>query len=69
MLPEVAESFTESYTGTQLGDHYGAQKPSGAPDPAVPFLMKTKKRTKRTKRKRTAPTNRRTCANRTKTRA
>src|SRR5450631_3630697 len=37
MLPEVAESFTESYTGTQLGDHYGAQKPSGAPDPAVPL--------------------------------
>ena len=35
MLPKVAESFTESYTGTQLGDHYGAQKPSGAPDPAV----------------------------------
>jgi hypothetical protein len=37
MLPKVAESFTESYTGTQLGDHYGAQKPSGAPDPAVPL--------------------------------
>jgi arylsulfatase A-like enzyme len=37
MLPEIAESFTESYTGTQLGDHYGAQKPSGAPDPAVPL--------------------------------
>ncbi|MGZ6175449.1 MAG: sulfatase family protein [Candidatus Binataceae bacterium] len=37
MLPEVAESFTESYTGAQLGDHYGAQKPSGAPDPAVPL--------------------------------
>jgi arylsulfatase A-like enzyme len=37
MLPEVAESFTESYTGAQLGDHYGAQKPSGAPEPAVPL--------------------------------
>jgi arylsulfatase A-like enzyme len=37
MLPEVAESFTESYTGAQLGDHYGAQKPSGPPDPAVPL--------------------------------
>ncbi len=24
MLPEVAESFTESYTGAQLPDHYGA---------------------------------------------
>jgi arylsulfatase A-like enzyme len=34
MLPEVAESFTESYTGAQLPDHYGAQKASGAPDPA-----------------------------------
>ena len=37
MLPEVAESFTESYTGAQLGDHYGAQKPSGGPDPALPL--------------------------------
>jgi arylsulfatase A-like enzyme len=37
MLPEVAESFTESYTGAQLGDHYGAQKPSGAPDSGVPL--------------------------------
>jgi arylsulfatase A-like enzyme len=36
MLPEVAESFTESYTGAQLPDHYGAQKPSGAPDPIPP---------------------------------
>jgi arylsulfatase A-like enzyme len=34
MLPEIAESFTESYTGAQLSDHYGAQKASGAPDPA-----------------------------------
>ena len=37
MLPEVAESFSESYTGAQLADHYGAQKPSGAPDPALPL--------------------------------
>src|SRR6185369_16559331 len=37
MLPEVAESFTESYTGAQLGDHYGAQKRSGAPDSGVPL--------------------------------
>jgi arylsulfatase A-like enzyme len=36
MLPEVAESFTESYTGAQLPDHYGVQKPSGAPDPIAP---------------------------------
>src|SRR5436190_3363228 len=35
MLPEVAESYTESYTGAQLPDHYGAQKPSGAPDPTA----------------------------------
>ena len=35
MLPEVAESFTESYTGAQLADHYGAQKPSGAPEPTA----------------------------------
>jgi arylsulfatase A-like enzyme len=39
MLPEVAESFTESYTGAQLPDHYGAQKPSGAPDPAAPLPL------------------------------
>jgi arylsulfatase A-like enzyme len=37
MLPEVAESFSESYTGAQLADHYGAQKPSSAPDPALPL--------------------------------
>ena len=37
MLPEIAESFSESYTGAQLADHYGAQKPSGAPDPALPL--------------------------------
>ncbi len=36
MLPEVQESFTESYTGGQLADHYGAQKPNGAPDIPVP---------------------------------
>jgi len=33
MLPEIAESFSETYTGAQLADRYGAQKPSGAPDP------------------------------------
>src|SRR5262249_36210082 len=44
MLPEVAESFTESYTGAQLVDHYGAQKPSGAPDPAVPLPLAAQSR-------------------------
>jgi arylsulfatase A-like enzyme len=44
MLPEVAESFTESYTGAQLADHYGAQKPSGAPDPAVPLPLAAQSR-------------------------
>ncbi len=33
MLPEVAESFTESYTGAQLPDHYGALTKRAAPDP------------------------------------
>jgi hypothetical protein len=37
MLPEIAESFIESYTGEELADHYGAQKPSGAPDPTLPL--------------------------------
>ena len=37
MLPEIAESFTNSFTGEELADHYGAQKPSGAPDPIVPL--------------------------------
>jgi hypothetical protein len=32
MLPQVAESFTEAYTGAQLPDHVGAQKASTAPD-------------------------------------
>ena len=37
MLPEVAESFTNSFTGEELADHYGAQKASGAPDPIEPL--------------------------------
>jgi arylsulfatase A-like enzyme len=37
MLPEIAESFTNSFTGEELADHYGSQKPSGAPDPTVPL--------------------------------
>jgi arylsulfatase A-like enzyme len=37
MLPEIAESFTRSFTGEELADHYGSQKASGAPDPTVPL--------------------------------
>jgi arylsulfatase A-like enzyme len=37
MLPEIAESFTRSFTGEELADHYGSQQASGAPDPAVPL--------------------------------
>jgi hypothetical protein len=35
MLPEIAESFTRSFTGEELADHYGSQKASEAPDPTV----------------------------------
>jgi arylsulfatase A-like enzyme len=35
MLPEIAESFTRSFTGEELADHYGSQKANGAPDPTV----------------------------------
>ena len=34
MLPEIAESFTKSFTGEELADHYGAQKPVGCPIPS-----------------------------------
>jgi arylsulfatase A-like enzyme len=37
MLPEIAESFTRSFTGEELADHYGSQQASGAPDPTVPL--------------------------------
>jgi hypothetical protein len=37
MLPEIAESFSHSLTGEELADHYGAQEPSGAPDPTLPL--------------------------------
>jgi hypothetical protein len=37
MLPEIAESFTNSFSGEELADHYGAQKPSLAPDPIEPL--------------------------------
>jgi len=35
MLPEIPESFTHSLTGEELADPYGAQKPTGAPDPTL----------------------------------
>jgi arylsulfatase A-like enzyme len=35
MLPEIAESFTRSFAGEELADHYGSQQASGAPDPTV----------------------------------
>ena len=37
MLPEIAESFSHSLTGAELADQYGAQEPSGAPDPTLPL--------------------------------
>ena len=37
LLPEIAESFTRSFTGEELADHYGSQKASEAPDPTVPL--------------------------------
>ena len=37
MLPEIAESFTRSFSGEELADHYGSQKASEAPDPTVPL--------------------------------
>ena len=38
MLPEIAESFTRSFTGDELADHYGLQKANAAPDPTLPLL-------------------------------
>ena len=35
MLPEIMESFTRSFTGDELADHYGSQKASEAPDPTI----------------------------------
>jgi hypothetical protein len=37
MLPEIAESFTRSFTGEELADHYGSQQASGGPDPTIPL--------------------------------
>jgi hypothetical protein len=36
MLPEIAESFTRSFTDEELADHYGSQQASGGPDPTIP---------------------------------
>jgi arylsulfatase A-like enzyme len=44
MLPEIAESFTRSFTGEELADHYGSQKASGAPDPTVPLPLAAQSR-------------------------
>jgi arylsulfatase A-like enzyme len=44
MLPEVTESFTNSFTGEELADHYGGQKPSGAPDPTLPLPQAARSR-------------------------
>jgi arylsulfatase A-like enzyme len=35
MLPEIAASFTEGFTGAQVADHIGAQPASLAPDPSL----------------------------------
>jgi arylsulfatase A-like enzyme len=37
MLPEVAESFTEGFTGAQLPDHIGTPKATTAPDNPAPL--------------------------------
>ena len=61
MTPRIPEEFsTRLIDWSSLPDH-------GQHDAAPRSLMKTKRT--RTKRKRTAPTNRRSCASRTKTRA
>ena len=44
MLPEIAESFTRSFTGDELADHYGSQKANGAPDPTVPLPLAAQSR-------------------------
>jgi hypothetical protein len=36
MLPEVAESNTDTFAGGQLADHIGTPKASPAPDPGLP---------------------------------
>ncbi len=32
MLPEIKQSFTHSFTGQELADHFGAKPPTGDPD-------------------------------------
>jgi len=32
MLPEIKESFTHSFSGEELADHFGAKKPDQIPD-------------------------------------
>ena len=41
MLPEIAESGTDNFTGGQLADHIGTRKVSGAPDPDLPTTTPT----------------------------
>lgn len=36
MLPEIKESFTDSFDGKQLADHFGAKPPDQMPDLPVP---------------------------------
>lgn len=36
MLPEIKESFTHSFTGQELADHFGAKAPSQEPDIPIP---------------------------------
>ncbi|HWX53064.1 MAG TPA: sulfatase-like hydrolase/transferase [Verrucomicrobiae bacterium] len=36
MLPEIKESFTHSFTGQELADHFGAKAPDQKPDIPVP---------------------------------
>ncbi len=42
MLPEVRESFTDSFDSSQLADHFGAQKASGQPDLDEAFPQQTR---------------------------
>ena len=32
MLPEIKESFTHSFSGKELADHFGAKRPDQMPD-------------------------------------
>jgi len=36
MLPEVKESYTHSFDGSDLADHFGAKRPDGTPDIPTP---------------------------------